>query len=303
MEDEIERGWEDEYGPNGVMRYGRSGLPVALADYLSREEIEKIRARGRRRRRRQTDRIWTHLQYLMVRYFGPPVRDLGNGQSKWRTCWRCEARSTMKTFPHKDAYKDRFRCYGCGWGGDEIDLLRLEDPDGPFKELEQHVDDTREDYLRMCPDGLHLADDQPHPVNMRGFFNLEPRQYAPPEQRWQLPGQQQSPATSPSAATGPAVQPPPWESGLLDRRPPWGAHVQIRIGKAKSDVVQGDEYVAALIVDQAARAAGIDPNTFVRMVCRDAREQRKGQEEERQEQQREQEREQQQQQKGEQASG
>ncbi len=78
----------------------------------------------------------TLLEYTLRRYIGPPPST--------RT-WRCPVHddstpSFVMFAPHPD-YRDRAKCFGCGWHGDVYDLLRIFHPLETFPELGLRVRD------------------------------------------------------------------------------------------------------------------------------------------------------------------
>jgi hypothetical protein len=62
----------------------------------------------------------TFLEYIIERKLGEPSSRGGDG-----TYWPCPhcGSDRFHTMPHRYGCKDRFRCWKCGWWGDEHDFL------------------------------------------------------------------------------------------------------------------------------------------------------------------------------------
>jgi hypothetical protein len=67
----------------------------------------------------------TFLQYLCVKLLGPPVRSGAPGESYWLCPLHNDHNPSFHTLPHKpEEYRDYWKCFGCGRGGDDYQLLR-----------------------------------------------------------------------------------------------------------------------------------------------------------------------------------
>ena len=85
----------------------------------------------------------TLLEYALRKYIGPPPST--------RT-WRCPIHddstpSFVMFAPHPD-YRDRAKCFGCGWRGDVYDLLRVFHPLESFPELGLRVRDLERQLVQ-----------------------------------------------------------------------------------------------------------------------------------------------------------
>lgn len=66
--------------------------------------------------------MMTLLEFACEKLLGPPNACRGDGQSEW-ACPHCGGEK-FHTYPHKDSFKDRFRCWSCLFRGDIFDLLK-----------------------------------------------------------------------------------------------------------------------------------------------------------------------------------
>ncbi len=89
----------------------------------------------------------TLLEYVCDNMIGPPVSRCGD-----RSTYHCPTHGddhpSFSTFPHKPEYKDRFKCWSCGFRGDEFDLLREFFPHENFGQHQNRLAAFREDFER-----------------------------------------------------------------------------------------------------------------------------------------------------------
>lgn len=86
----------------------------------------------------------TFLEWLLTRQIGPATYSRGKGESTW-PCPQC-GHPRFHTLPHKVQFRDRARCWSCGFRGDAADMLRAFDPDLPWRETMALLDDLRAEY-------------------------------------------------------------------------------------------------------------------------------------------------------------
>ncbi len=98
----------------------------------------------------------TLLEYVAEKLMGPPV-----SRSKGCSTWVCphhnDHRPSFVTRAPKPGYKDRFTCFGCGWWGDEYDLLREFYPSENFPLLQNRLDALSAEYRRAAKAGPEAA--------------------------------------------------------------------------------------------------------------------------------------------------
>jgi Toprim-like len=83
----------------------------------------------------------TFLEHVCTRLLGPPSYVSGDGSAQW-DCPIC-GRVKFHTLPPCPEYKDRWRCWVCGAGGDEADLMRVFHPDERYPEHLHRLDMLR----------------------------------------------------------------------------------------------------------------------------------------------------------------
>jgi predicted RNA-binding Zn-ribbon protein involved in translation (DUF1610 family) len=117
----------------------------------------------------------TLLEYVCEKLMGPPRYRRGNGESQW-PCPKCDHRS-FHTLPHSDQYKDRAKCFRCGFRGDVYDVLWLYYPGSNFGHRKALLAEFQDQYER----GDH--DDGPC-----GDMNFPPRGEGSNEPTMKRPG-------------------------------------------------------------------------------------------------------------------
>ncbi len=92
----------------------------------------------------------TLLEYVCERMMGPPAFRSGN-----RSFWSCpqheDANPSFSTLPPAKGYKDRFRCFSCGFWGDEFDIIKEVHPGETFAQRKVRLAALKIDYKRDCP--------------------------------------------------------------------------------------------------------------------------------------------------------
>ena len=98
----------------------------------------------------------TFLEFVCERLIGPPARQLGNGDSYWCCPLHNDTTPSFHTLPIHPKYRQYWKCFGCGKGGDEYQLLReLRDlvghplAMGTFSDHQALVGAWREEFDRM----------------------------------------------------------------------------------------------------------------------------------------------------------
>lgn len=86
----------------------------------------------------------TLLEYICESLMGPPTSTHGNGESHW-PCPLC-SHPRFHTLPHKPQFKDRVKCWSCGFRGDLHDLLREFYPDENYRGRLVRIDQFRRDW-------------------------------------------------------------------------------------------------------------------------------------------------------------
>lgn len=93
----------------------------------------------------------TFLEYVCERLLGPPAKRVAD-----RLFWLCpfhnDSDPSFCTLPHKQEYKDRWRCFGCGKRGDEADLLKEYYPDEGWASRRARLRQWRQDYEAALTD-------------------------------------------------------------------------------------------------------------------------------------------------------
>ena len=90
----------------------------------------------------------TFLEYVAERLLGPPARRGGSaGESYWVCPFHNDTSPSFHTMPSKPGYKDRCLCFGCGWRGDEADLMRELMPEN-WDRRRARLMEWRQDYER-----------------------------------------------------------------------------------------------------------------------------------------------------------
>jgi hypothetical protein len=69
----------------------------------------------------------TFLEFVCEQLLGDPTASRGDGQSQW-DCPACGS-SSFHTMPSNPRYKDRCKCWSCGFRGDSYDLLQQVRPE------------------------------------------------------------------------------------------------------------------------------------------------------------------------------
>jgi hypothetical protein len=91
----------------------------------------------------------TFLQYVAERLIGEPARHSATyGESYWCCPFHNDTHPSFHTMPHKSEYKDRWRCFGCGMGGDEADLMAGLIPGEDWNRRRARLLEWRQDYER-----------------------------------------------------------------------------------------------------------------------------------------------------------
>ncbi len=90
--------------------------------------------------------MMTFLTYVCQQLLGPPKRREDDGQWYW-PCPQCEHPS-FHTLPHKPPYKDRFKCFRCGFRGDEHDLINFTDPGTDYGERKAWLAEWQKEYQK-----------------------------------------------------------------------------------------------------------------------------------------------------------
>ena len=99
----------------------------------------------------------TFLEYICERLMGPPAFRSG-GSSYWCCPAHDDSDPSFCTRPHKEGYKDRFTCWGCGAWGDAHDLLLLVHPEENrnYQDRLDRLARWRKEYRREIKDGKQL---------------------------------------------------------------------------------------------------------------------------------------------------
>jgi hypothetical protein len=91
----------------------------------------------------------TFLEYVCERLMGPAAKPGGSaGESYWVCPFHNDNDPSFHTLPHKPEYKDRWRCFGCGKGGDEADLVKEFYPAEGWPHRRARLDRWRREYER-----------------------------------------------------------------------------------------------------------------------------------------------------------
>lgn len=86
------------------------------------------------------------LRYVAERLMGPPTYESG-GRATW-PCPFCDDQTAFSVLPHRDGFKDRYRCHRCGAWGDEFDLSKLFFDRENFDERRVRLQKWSEDFTR-----------------------------------------------------------------------------------------------------------------------------------------------------------
>jgi hypothetical protein len=90
----------------------------------------------------------TFLEFVIKRHLGEPAHRGSN-----YACWPCpfhnDHHPSFYTRPHKEQYKDRWKCHGCGEWGDEKDFLRLYHPKEDYNARLERLRKLRAEYDAM----------------------------------------------------------------------------------------------------------------------------------------------------------
>jgi hypothetical protein len=93
----------------------------------------------------------TFLQYVCWRLLGQPDHHgAAYGDSYWSCPFHKEDTPSFHTMPSKPGYKDRWRCFGCGMGGDEADLMAGLMPGEDWNRRRARLMEWRQDYELGC---------------------------------------------------------------------------------------------------------------------------------------------------------
>jgi hypothetical protein len=113
------------------------------------------RARTKRRGEAQSV-VYTFLQFLLESWLGAAEKDKGTGESIWETCPFCNAQMVFHTLPHRSDKPDKYRCHRCRNWGDHTDAI-IAWQDIPKIMTHDALEPFRQEYAKLCPDGLHFA--------------------------------------------------------------------------------------------------------------------------------------------------
>jgi hypothetical protein len=98
----------------------------------------------------------TFLQFLCTALLGPPAQMTSTDGESW---WLCPLHNdhppSFHTLPHRPDQRDYWKCFGCGRGGDDFQLLRdlrdigRPDAQGGYKEHQALLERLRKEYARL----------------------------------------------------------------------------------------------------------------------------------------------------------
>ncbi len=86
------------------------------------------------------------LRYVAERLMGPPTYESG-GRATW-VCPFCDDQTAFSVLPHRDGFKDRYRCHRCGAWGDEYDLSKLFFDRENFEVRRKRLLEWQQDFTR-----------------------------------------------------------------------------------------------------------------------------------------------------------
>jgi CHC2 zinc finger len=95
----------------------------------------------------------TLLEYVVEQLTGPPARRSG-GRSWWVCPFHNDHTPSFCTLPHNPKFKDRVRCFGCGFRGDVFDLLKEFHPDENFGDRLARVEKFQGEFRAEYPGAL-----------------------------------------------------------------------------------------------------------------------------------------------------
>ncbi len=87
------------------------------------------------------------LDYVCEQVLGP-ASYYGYDYAVWSCPQHEDLHPSFKTLPRKDGCKDRFKCWSCGFWGDEYDLLKMMYDRENFSDRKRRLEQMREDYNR-----------------------------------------------------------------------------------------------------------------------------------------------------------
>ncbi len=91
----------------------------------------------------------TFLEFVIGQLIGPPVHRKGNGSSSWCCPFHADNTPSFFTLPRKQNTKERFKCHGCGAGGDVWDFLIHKYPSEKFPQRKIRVANLMQEFGRI----------------------------------------------------------------------------------------------------------------------------------------------------------
>lgn len=90
----------------------------------------------------------TFLEYVCRELIGEPVYSRGNGVSSWSCPCHEDENPSFVTRTFVEGGHHRFKCFSCGWWGDELDVLKECFPTENFDSRLRRLDELRKAYKK-----------------------------------------------------------------------------------------------------------------------------------------------------------
>ena len=81
----------------------------------------------------------TLLEYVIEKHLGRPTSRSAQGVAYWHCPFHDDEHPSFATLPPKPQFKDRAKCWGCGWFGDIFDFLKEMYPSESWPERKGRV--------------------------------------------------------------------------------------------------------------------------------------------------------------------